>query len=377
MCKMKRLKSIDIIRGTSMLWMFLAHLMHWWLTLEDFWFYDAVFSILDVMGAGAFLFISGVSTALSYRNRIVNIENSEIKSRKKIRNEYLFRASLLLLLALIYNVPIAFYTRNPFNVWIWYILLTIAISLFMAWPLLKVPKILRICIAAGIWIANQYLITFLLPYKGHISLNGALFHVLYNGYPILDPILTFFPFFLMGTVVGDMISKIYQKDNEKERRTVLKSHLVIPSLLSGACLIIIGVSLNFPDFLNSIQRSFSWMIYSLGVLLILLSVLLCIEEFDLIKTKRSYKFLFYYSYYSLTIFLAHNLLFFVFTRQLSASNIIFFVIGTTILVGLLLRYMYPKLGGMISIKVQINRMSRELARIVEERRNLDFTADNK
>jgi len=367
---MKRLKTIDIIRGTSMLWMFLAHLMHWWLMLEDLWFYDAVFSILDFMGAGAFLFISGVSTALSYRNRLINAKNSEIKSNKRIRNEYLFRVSLLLVLALIYNVPIAFYTRNPFNIWIWYILLTIAISLFMAWPLLKVPKILRIFIAAGIWIANQCLIGFLLPYEGQFSLNGALFHLLYNGYPILDPIFTFFPFFLMGTVVGDMISKIYQNDNEKERRAILKYKLVIPLIISGVCLIIIGISLDFPDFLNSIQRSFSWMIYSLGILFILLSVLLCIEEFELIKTKRSYKFLFYYSYYSLTIFLAHNLLFFVFTRQLSASVIMYFVIGTTLLVGFLLRYVYKKLGGILSIKVQISRMSSKLARIVEEKRDI-------
>ena len=369
MFKMKRLKSIDIIRGTSMLWMFLAHLMHWWLKFEDLWFYERVFSIMDVMGAGAFLFISGVSTALSYRNRIANTENSENKSKDRVRNEYIFRASLLLLLALIYNVPIAFYTRNPFNIWIWYILLTIAISLFMAWPLLKVPIMLRIFIIAGIWIANQYLIVLLLPYESHISLNGALFHVLYNGYPILDPILTFFPFFLMGTVVGDVISKIYLKDNENERRTILKYQLVLPSIISGICLILIGVSLNYPEFLNSIQRSFSWMIYSLGILLILLSVLLCIEEYELIKTQKSFKFLFYYSYYSLTIFLAHNLLFFVFTRQLSASNIIYFVIGTTILVGFLLRSVYKKLGGILSIKVQIGKMSRELAKRVEERRS--------
>jgi len=370
---MKRFKSIDIIRGSSMLWMFLAHLMHWWLKADELWFYDAVFSILDVMGAGAFLFISGVSTALSYRNRSLNTESSAIDIQKRVRNEYLFRAMILLILALIYNVPIAFYTRNPFNIWIWYILLTIAISLLMIWPLLKVSKRLRTFIALGIWIANQYLINFLKPYEGQISFYGALFHVIYNGYPILDPILTFFPFFLIGTVVGDVISEIYFVDNKKERRNLLKSHLVFPSFIFGGCLIIIGISLFFPEFLNSIQRSFSWMIYSLGILLILISILLYIEEFELIKTNKSFKFLFYFSYYSLTIFLAHNLLFFLFTRQLSASNIIYYVIGTTIIVGAFLRYFYKKLGGNVSIKVQINKMSIELARIIEERRDLDST----
>jgi hypothetical protein len=102
----------------------------------------------------------------------------------------------------------------------------------------------------------------------------------------------------------------------------------------------------------------------------LLSVLLIIEEYEIITTKRSYKFLFYFSYYSLTIFLAHNLLFFAFTRQISASYIIYFVIGTTILVGVLLRYAYKKLGGKISIKVQISKMSIELAKRVERRSKL-------
>jgi uncharacterized membrane protein len=367
---MKRLKSIDIIRGTSMLWMFLGHLMHWWLKIEDLWFYDVMFSILDVLGASAFIFISGVSTTLSYRKRRVKIEKSGSDVDKRSRNEYLFRALLLLILALIYNVPIAFYTQNPFNVWIWYILLTIAVSLFMAWPLIKLPKSLRICIGVGIWVANQYLIAFLTPYEGQNSLNGALFHLLYNGYPILDPILTFFPFLLIGTVVGDIIFEAYIEEDQKERRAILKKRLILPSFLLGGFLIIIGVSLKFPDFLNSNVRSFSWAIYSLGILIILLSLLLTIEEYEIITTKRSYKFLFYFSYYSLTIFLAHNLLFFVFTRQISASYIIYFVIGTTILVGLLLRYAYKKLGGKISIKAQISKMSIELARRVERRSKL-------
>ena len=135
-------------------------------------------------------------------------------------------------------------------------------------------------------------------------------------------------------------------------------------------LIIIGVSLNFPDFLNSLGRSFSWTVYSLGILIILISLLLSIEEYEIITTKRSFKFLFYFSYYSLTIFLAHNLLFFVFTRQISASYIIYFVIGTTIMVGALLRYAYKKLGWKISIKVQISKMSIEFAKRVERRSNI-------
>ena len=65
--------------------------MHWWLRVEDLWLYETLWSFLDFMGASAFLFISGVSTALSYRNQKNENENSEHENLKRTRNEYLFR----------------------------------------------------------------------------------------------------------------------------------------------------------------------------------------------------------------------------------------------------------------------------------------------
>jgi len=72
---MQRFKSIDIFRGLCMSWMFLGHLIGWWIKPEFIWLESLAFSIFDPIGASGFLFISGVSMALSYRNRMYRVES--------------------------------------------------------------------------------------------------------------------------------------------------------------------------------------------------------------------------------------------------------------------------------------------------------------
>ncbi|MFX1276067.1 MAG: heparan-alpha-glucosaminide N-acetyltransferase domain-containing protein [Promethearchaeota archaeon] len=360
---MDRIKSIDTFRGLSMLWMFVAHLLNWWLITEDAWLYDLMWAICDVMGAGAFLFISGVSTTIAYRNRQIKEVKSGMYNKRMTRNQFLFRGLFIFLVALLYNLPVAIYTQNPFNLWIWYILLTIGVSVLLSWPLLKINKFYRMFIAVSIIILNQILIGILIPYENKNNTLGILFHILYNGFPALDPIILFFPFFLIGTAIGDGIFDIYRHEQESYRKKALKNQYLFPSLIVGTFFITFGILYQFPLFLSS--RTFPWTWYSLGIQLIFLSVLISLEELKFKKVQKSYKFLFYFSYYSLTIFIAHNLLFFIFLKELSASIIFFFIFGTITFVALLLRYVYKKLGRFVSLKVLISVISTELAKKIE------------
>ncbi|MBN1802695.1 MAG: DUF1624 domain-containing protein [Candidatus Lokiarchaeota archaeon] len=366
---MKRLKSLDIFRGLSMLWMFLGHLLDWWLlnNAQDRQLYSTAFSLFDVIGAGAFIFVSGMSTTISYRTRVLKSETQDFFSKRRVRNEYLLRASFILILALIYNIPIAIFTHNVYNIWIWYVLLTVAISLLLAWPFLKTTKHLRLATAMGMIFANHILIGLLSPYEGETSSLGVLFHLLYNGYPIMDPIFTFFPFFLMGTVIGDVIYEILLIESNELRKKKLREKLLLPCLGLGAFFMILGVIYDYPEFLNSVERSFSWVLYSLGFQLIFVSILIYIEESALLKTKKSFKFLYYFSYYSLSIFLLHNLLYFAFYQKLSASMALIFVFATVILVGFLLRFIYKKFGRNASLKSLISRLSVGVAKMIENK----------
>ncbi len=362
--ELKRLKSIDIFRGLCMAWMVLNHLFDWWLKSEYIWLKSIMIRILDPIGATGFLFISGISTSLSYRKRLIKAERSETYNYRMIRNSYLFRAFFIFIIALIYNSAVAISLKDPSMVWTWFFLLTVAISLFLAWPLLKTPKFFRILIAIMILIAHLFIVLLLTPYQGDSNIYGLLFHILYNDIHLV-PIIIFFPFFLFGTVIGDIIFDTLLMNGNK--RSIIKKKFLAPSMIVGILLIIVGVLYSFPDFL--IRESPSWIIYSLGINVLLISILILFEKFEIIETTKSYKFLFYYSYYSLTIYLAHNLLYFLFLHQLNVYNIWFFVVGAFIFIGLILRAIYKIWEDSASIKVQISKLSLGITMKIEERIN--------
>jgi len=348
-----------------MAWMILGHLTGWWLRGEDFWLAIFINIILDPIGASGFLFIAGVSIMLSYRKRLLKSKNSEEYTYRMIRNEYLFRAFFILIIALIYNTCVAIAINDFTWIWTWFILMTIAISLFMAWPLLKTSKFLRLALGIIIWIGDKLVFDILILYEGQPNFFGVLFHFLYSEYT-LEPILTFFPFLLFGTVIGDVIYDIFDMNNLEDRKKTFKNNFLIPSIIIGGFSILLNVIFLFPEFL--VRRTIPWLVYTLGIDLILISVLLTFEIFNFIKTEKSYRLLFYYSYYSLTVYLGHNILYFLFLDMLNAFNIWFFVVGAFFTIGLILRSVYKKWSEKASIKLQLGKLSFSLARNIENKR---------
>ncbi|MFW9827833.1 MAG: acyltransferase family protein [Candidatus Thorarchaeota archaeon] len=362
----QRIKSIDIFRGLCMAWMVLNHLIDWWLIKEFSWVHSVTIMILDPIGASGFLFISGVSITLSYRRRMIKEKNFKKNNSKVLKNSYFLRAFFIFIIAISYNIPIAIYLINPSYIWSWFILLTIAVSMFIMWPLFHTSKTFRLILGLFIIVGNQFLLIFLQPYKGEFNLLGVLYHIFYHNIS-QDPILTFFPFFLFGTIFGDILFTSYINNNSINKKLVLKKKLILPSILVGISLIFIGVIIKFPDFL--IRQNVSWIIYSIGIETLFLSLLFLFEKFMFLDTKKNFKLLFYYSYYSLTVYLSHYLLYFLFFRKLNPFNIWFFILATFILLGLLLRLIYKKFKGNASVKIQISRLSRILAIRIENRKH--------
>ena len=133
----------------------------------------------------------------------------------------------------------------------------------------------------------------------------------------------------------------------------------------GLLLIFFGLIFDFPSFL--IRSSFSWLIYTLGINLILLLILITLEEFNVFKTKRSYRLLFYFSYYSFTVYLGHNLMYYIFLNSLNPLSIWIAVVFSFILIGLILRQIYKTWGWKASLKVILGKISFYLAGRVEEK----------
>jgi len=61
---MKRLISLDMVRGLAMLYMIVGHMLTWWPVPEENWILINYVSILSTLGAVGFTFISGISTMI-------------------------------------------------------------------------------------------------------------------------------------------------------------------------------------------------------------------------------------------------------------------------------------------------------------------------
>ncbi len=361
---MRRINSVDTVRGLSMFLMVYGHIIIWWLRPEDAWLQFWLYAFLKPLGATGFLFISGTSAALSFRNYQNTVKDSNTISMTTVRNIYILRAIFILIIAFIFNIFNALIWGG--SIWEWNALQTIGFSLLLAWPLLKTSKLFIILLGIYIIIGNQLILNMLLPYYGEASLYGVLFHLLFNP---LDQyvILIYLGIFVIGSAIGEYIYKINIIEDQNERKYRFKNKLLIQVLLIGISLIAFGVFYEFPTFLffNTIPS----IAFAIGLVITILSSLMLIEVFEKIKTTKSYKYFFYYSYYSFTIFLLHNPLIFLFTKQLNAYFTIWLAIAVgSVLFGVILRAAYKQLGEKASLKAVLSIISFLIAtRIIENK----------
>jgi len=348
--------------------MVFGHLIDWWIIDPDRWVVFYVFSILASIAATGFLFISGFSAAIAYKIRVEKAETSTDITMTQARNIYIIRALLLLAIGLIYNTAIAVAIPDLRWIWAWNVLQTISISLLLAWPLLRTPKYLRIGLGFGLLVVDQILFPFLLSYINQQNIYGVLFHLLYHPDEAFT-IIAYFAIFLIGTVVGDFFFKIIIIEDQEERKTKIKRVFIMTNLIVGIIFFSFGIIYRIDRIDFILRRTLSAMFYSIGANLILLSVLLYLEEFEKIKLKKRYRFFFYFSFYSFTIYLAHDALYFIFDQQLNAIIIWGVLIATYTLLILLFRVMYKKLGKWGSLKALLGMLSLKIAKKIEQRKS--------
>jgi len=347
---MQRLKSIDSYRGLMILLMVWVHLTDWWLIASDRWFFDLTYVLVDRIFAPGFLFISGLSATLLVRKRIK--DGTDVKI---VRSQYFLRSLFILVIAIIFNISVAIGAGDPSLIWTWFILFTLAISLLMIYPLLKLNKIARSIIAIALWIANYYILLLLAPFQGQANFFGVLYHLLFNSLN-LEPILSNFSYVIIGSVIGDIIFDIYKIENRDQANAALKKRVLYPLLIMGLILIPLGIFAEFPW--SDTYATFSWKALSLGTCFILFSLFVAYEIYGKSKFKRDYRFFYYFSFYSFTTYLGHFLLYFLFLHMLHVIYACFLIPLSMFLIFILLRIIYKsKWRYSFSLKVQLGRLS--------------------
>ncbi|MFX1287191.1 MAG: heparan-alpha-glucosaminide N-acetyltransferase domain-containing protein [Promethearchaeota archaeon] len=364
---MQRLRSIDNFRAITMVMMIWIHLRLWWLRDADQWFVDITLPFTDRVFACAFLMIAGASATLFTRSRLIKVNKIGNYTLKIVKKEYYFRALLIFIIAIGYNSFVALIFMNPLIIWKWFLLMTTAVSLMLIWPLLKISKVYRIILAIILWIINYYLFLFLSYYQSDSYLFGFLNYFLYHSVD-QDPILFTFSFFIIGSVLGDVMFDINLINNQGKRRNKLKYGILYPSVIIGLFLIIIGLIYEYPHYNNN--HNFSWIAFPLGFNLILFAILTVLENFKVWRFKTNFRFLYYFSYYSLMVFIAHNIFYFLFYKLLDLINIWVFIPVTILLFGILLHFIFnSRWRQYLSIKLQLGKIAKGL---VERKDKNDF-----
>lgn len=365
---MKRIKAIDNIRGIAIFIMVLSHTNGWIMNAESYWLAILIDDIVEDFVAAGFILTSGISTMISYRGRVQKAKISSDYNERQIRNEYYLRAFFIICVGLMYNSVNAIRTLDPLAFWKWFIPLTVGVALMLVFPFLKLSIMARIIISIAVWVVHFNVLWFLSPYAGQANANGLIYYILYNSID-LHPVIYYFSFVLIGTVIGDIIFKIYLIEDDDLRNTALKKRMFYPALIIGPTLIIFGVIFQFPNFM--VHASISATVYVIGIIFLMLSVLMYFEENHILETKKRYPFFFYYSYYSFTIFLVHNAFFFIFHGQLNVYNFVFYLAILSFLFTLLLRAIYKSSWrNKFSIKVQVSLMATSVANNIEAKRKL-------
>ena len=355
---MERIKSIDIFRGLCILNFMMVHYFISWLQYSQLWVFDMYWIYFDMMGACAFLFISGSGIMIYYKKRMTEVEKSITTFQKgTLRHEYLLRGMFILLISFIYNSAQAIFFSDATWLWRWDVLQAIAMSIILAWPLLKLSKSSRILFGALCMLLNYFIYAFLIAYEGQFSIHGAAYFFLYNEKNMAEnPILPALSIFLIGTVIGELFFEFSQIQDEYERKKSIKINILLKSLVLGVVVMIFGVLFNYPDFL--VNRSFSWWIYVLGVDIVIISLLYSVEMLLFSNYTKRYRFLYYFSYYSLTIFIFHELLGFVFLHLLNIHHTFWIVYAATVgILGVTLKFVHDKWGWKGSIKNIIGKVS--------------------
>ncbi|GAH54863.1 unnamed protein product, partial [marine sediment metagenome] len=201
-----------------------------------------------------------------------------------------------------------------------------------------------------------------------LNIFGVLFHLLYHPEEAFT-ILAYFAIFIIGTVVGDFFFNINSIKDQEERKKKIKRVFIRTNLIVGIIFFSFGIIYRIDRIDFILRQTISAMFYSIGFFLILLAILLYLEESEKIKPKKRYRFFFYYSFYSFTIYIAHDLLYIIFLEQLNAVTIWLAVTGTFILITLLLKVLHKKVGLKASLKAQLGILSLTIANKKEQRKS--------
>ncbi|OLS15210.1 MAG: hypothetical protein RBG13Loki_1176 [Promethearchaeota archaeon CR_4] len=378
-----RIRSIDYLRGLCILVMIVTHVLSFWSTYDSLWLFIVEGIFFGSVGEVGFVLLSGIGFGFSW----VKQRQAGVTTRDQILKSF-SHTMILLIFSIGFNIGFSYLEKEEdFGFFPWMILQTLAISRLLALLFTKVKKVPRLLIALGVIAFGSLLLNWINfgkplnpPDPLLDSLNTFLFVLLYQPLAYY-PILVFFPFFLIGSVLGEDFGKV--TINQVKPAELVKQWLII-----GLCLLAAGLLLGlqleprFPlvsqtpyngrQLIEIIRRnpvlqitaypllldlnSYAWSLFFSGLdILLFLSFFRTLDvnpnkDINQYSVKRN--FLNLYGRYSLTIYLGHYALFLL-PFELDASILWLVDIGVVLLIYYVILQLDKIGNGKISIEFVI------------------------
>ncbi len=366
-----RISAIDRFRGLTIFYMIFGHAILFWPLPQEGFYAGFVRLIWEstVCGAAAFVFLSGMSMSLSYnsyarkvRANLTNLEREKWNGRLQIWIRTAWVAGLAIFSNIIGEISI-----GEFQIWIWYVLQTVWVARAISYPFLQLRTWHRLTAGFLIIILADPIRTWC------FAESPFLYALFFNGVG-LNPFFPFVGFFFVGSALGNWLDQWSQMQIRVKKNTVNASPVSLGALkfftpkvilMLGLLIAFIGISLGWQlvsspmnqeifDRLNLLpgwnlqqlpaflSHTFSaWGLYTLGFDFIILALFLKADVSKLKdlpenlnspsrssgpreqvggSAKKSYKnsskALTLFGQQSLTVYLTHYFVFFIFRGQL-------------------------------------------------------------
>ncbi len=376
-----------------------AHTALYLLDGEWLFWYGILHTILNVFGPCMFMFLSAVGVVFSAKSdKVAHLPESAVAS-KIIR-----RGIILIFFGAMYNLALGAGTSLPWylRLWGWSIIFAIGWSQIFTYLALKMRPIFRVYLAFIVLFFHTIFFDWLMSGFAGFNATGGTDHFpidsmddLHNGfawvfffvyqYAFMEPVIPWVAISLIGSIIGEKLLEVqklrtveaYKEFNIYIAKTGgiffaggILSGLSISSFMYGfGNLAIINGETAVQEPYGSpfhwqgistflIQGSIQFILYSIGAVLILLSIAFYILE---VKQKRHklYSAMELYGVLSLTIFFVHQLLALGIPKHSMNGPVwLFFNIGYIILNGVIVYIWGTKLKAVGTLEWMVVAASR-------------------
>lgn len=399
---LKRIESIDFVKGFAIVFIVLAHTSGAWLDSDWVFVHGVVYAFLDILGPSLFVFLSALSVVFSVKRKHGKVPEKVIRAR------ILTRGAVIMLIGVPYNfIAIGLTIEGypfPINLWGWNILMFIGVSQIFSYYALKLSKITRAVIGTAIIFVSDYIREFLFLNKDSNLFAWILHYIITSPAPQVT-LLPWISICGISTIFGEYLHEAMMKGTEESYYNLLKIFLTwgtilvifgitfgltlyTPETLTGGKseytqieLLAIANSQKFIDFTIigmpefMIRGRMPNMWYNLGAALLIIGINFYIID---IKKKQSifFNMLKYYGKVSLSLFLIHYMLITVFLWQFNIVVFVFVYFGYAGFLGFLM-YLWNEFGNGVGspewIMLQMGRVSQKTSETVKK--DLKFAYD--